>query len=396
MITLTNRQARQFLLLKHGLLGTYQYEGKQGALEFVRRSGCIQFDPVDVCGKNAELTLQSRVKGFTKEMLSELLYQDRVLTDYPDKNLAIMPTEELPYFERYRAAARQRAAAYPEMATAVGQAKAFIRENGAVCSDDMKLEGDFYWQSAIHWSNGTKLSRSVLEQMYSAGELIIHHKKGTRKYYDLAEKYLPASILRAPDPFPDDFEHLKWRVARRINAVGLLADRPSDAWLNIWGLNAAIRREIFRALSAEGKLLEIRVEGLKDSYYCNSEDALLLEAVRQEAARRFRCELMAPLDPLLWDRKLIKALFGFEYTWEIYTPAIKRKYGVYVLPLLYGERFIGRVEAVCDRKAGILTVKNIWYEAGTRQTKKLTAAVNGSLKRLARFNGCAAVLLSDH
>ncbi len=393
MITLTNRQARQFLLLKHGLLGTYQYAGKQGALAFVRRTGCIQFDPVDLCGKNAELTLQSRVKGFTKGMLNELLYLDRVLTDYPDKNLAIMPTEDLPYFERYRAAARQRAAAYPEMAAALEQARAFIRENGAVCSDDMQLEGDFYWQSAIHWSSGTKLSRSVLEQMYSAGELIIHHKKGTRKYYDLAEKHLPLSVLRAPDPFPDEFAHQQWRGARRVNAVGLLANRPSDAWLNIWGLNVAIRGEIFRTLSEEGKLLVIHVEGLKDSYYCNSEDAPLLEAVRQEPPRRFRCELMAPLDPLLWDRKLIKALFGFEYTWEIYTPASKRKYGVYVLPLLYGEQFIGRVEAVCDRKAGILTVKNIWYEDGVRQTKKLTAAVNGCLQRFARFNGCAMVTI---
>ena len=87
----TNRQARQFLLLWHGLLGPYRFVGKTGALEFVRQAGCIQFDPVDACGKNAELTLQSRVKGFTKAMLGELLYADRALVDYPDKNLAILP-----------------------------------------------------------------------------------------------------------------------------------------------------------------------------------------------------------------------------------------------------------------------------------------------------------------
>src|SRR5688500_14388866 len=106
MIQLTNRQARQFLLLKHGLLGEYQFAGKQGVLDFVRQVGCIQYDPIDVCGKNAELVLQSRIKGFTKNMLAELLYQDRSLVDYPDKNLAIIPTEDWPYFERYRQAAR--------------------------------------------------------------------------------------------------------------------------------------------------------------------------------------------------------------------------------------------------------------------------------------------------
>lgn len=388
MITLTNRQARRFLLLKHGLLGEYRYTGKQGALEFIRRAGCIQFDPVDVCGKNAELTLQSRVKDFTKDMLYELLYHDRTLIDYPDKNLSIMPTEDWPYFERYRIAARQRAASYPEMDAAIEQTREFIRHNGVVCSDDIKLEGDFYWQSAIHWSSGTKLSRSVLEQMYSAGDLVIHHKKSSRKYYDLAEKYISPTILSAPDPFPDEYNHLKWRIARRINAVGLLADRPSDAWLNIWGLNASIRGGIFRDLTEEGTIMPITVEGLKDILYCHQSDARLIEAVLQDPALRPRCELIAPLDPLLWDRKLIKALFGFEYTWEIYTPAVKRKYGVYVLPLLCGEQFIGRVEAVCDRKTRIMIIKNIWYEDDARQTKKQSETLNRCLKRFARFNGC--------
>ncbi|WP_223837250.1 hypothetical protein [Paenibacillus oceani] len=76
MIQLTNRQARQFLLLKHGLLDEYQFTGKQGVSDFVRQVGCIQYDPIDVCGKSAELVLQSRIKGFTKNMLAELLYQD--------------------------------------------------------------------------------------------------------------------------------------------------------------------------------------------------------------------------------------------------------------------------------------------------------------------------------
>ena len=77
MIYLTNRQTRQFLLLKHGLLGEYKFIGKQGTLAFVRQAGCIQFDPVDACEKNAELTLQSRVKDFSKQILYELLYEDR-------------------------------------------------------------------------------------------------------------------------------------------------------------------------------------------------------------------------------------------------------------------------------------------------------------------------------
>lgn len=391
MIKLTNRQARQFLLLKHGLLGEYQFAGKEGVLDFVRQVGCIQYDPIDVCGKNAELVLQSRIKGFTKNMLDELLYKDRFLIDYPDKNLAIIPLEDWPYFERYRQAARQHAKRYPGMEELTEQVRVHIHNHGALSSDDLQLDGNFSWQSAIHWSSGNNTSRSVLEQMYSTGELIIHHKKGTRKYYDIAEKYIPPNLLNASEPLKAELDHHKWRVLRRIGAVGLLWNRASDAWLNIWGMKAEQRNEVFRQLLDEARIVAIAVEQLKDTLYCRAEDLPLIEAVLQNPEPKFRCELIAPLDNLIWDRKLISELFGFDYTWEIYTPAIKRKFGYYVLPLLYGESLIGRAEIIAERKTGTLIVKNIWYENGIQPTKQLRTAINHCFQHFALFNGCGTI-----
>jgi uncharacterized protein len=391
MIKLTNRQARQFLLLVHGLLGEYKFIGKQGILDFVRQVGCIQYDPIDVCGKNSELVLQSRIKGFTKEMLDELLYEDRSLVDYPDKNLAIIPVQDWPYFERYRRAARQHAENYPEMQALTEQVQAHIHNHGAISSNDLKLNGDFSWRSVIHWSGGNNSSRSVLEQMYSTGELIIHHKKGTRKYYDFAGKHIQANLLDTPEPLPDELEHQKWRVLRRIGAVGLLWNRASDAWLNIWGLKSDERNEVFRQLLNEAKIIAVTVEEMKDLLYCCTEDLPLIEAVLNNPEPKFRCELMAPLDNMLWDRKLINALFGFDYTWEIYTPVNKRKFGYYVLPLLYGESFIGRVDVVKERKAKVLVVKNIWYEHGVKQTEQLGIALDDCFKKFAMFNGCEII-----
>ena len=103
---LTKSEARKFMLLKQGLSGEYRFIGKSGVLDFIRQAGCIQFDPIDVCGKNAELVLQSRVKGFTKDMPYELLYNDRKLLDYFDKNLSIIPVENWKYYEREREAHR--------------------------------------------------------------------------------------------------------------------------------------------------------------------------------------------------------------------------------------------------------------------------------------------------
>ena len=231
MIHLTNGQARQFILLKQGLLGEYTFIGKQGALNFIKQAGCIQFDPVDICGKNAEITLQSRVKEFKKEQLHELLYEDRKLFDYPDKQLSIIPTEYWPYFERFREAARAKLAQHPELNEHIKKIHVYIEKNGAVCSDDFKLEGKTTWYSAINWSTGGTLARSVLEQMYSSGDLIVHHKKGMRRYYDLAERHIPAEILNTTEPLPDDFTHQKWRVLRRIGAVGLIWDNSSGGFL---------------------------------------------------------------------------------------------------------------------------------------------------------------------
>ncbi|WP_123039212.1 winged helix-turn-helix domain-containing protein [Cohnella candidum] len=395
MIKLTNRQARQFLLLKHGLLDEYKFIGKQGILDFVRQAGCIQYDPIDVCGKNSELVLQSRIKGFTKEMLHDLLYKDRSLVDYPDKNLAIIPIEDWPYFERYRRAARQHAEHYPEMQALTEQVRAHIHKQGPISSDDIKLDANFSWRSAIHWSGGNNTSRSVLEQMYSTGELIIHYKKGTRKYYDIAGKYIQASLLNTPEPLPSELEHLKWRVLRRIGAIGLLWNRASDAWLNIWGLKSDERNEVFRQLLNEAKIFAVAVEQMKDTLYCCMEDLLLIEAVLKNPELKPRCELIAPLDNLIWDRKLINELFCFDYTWEIYTPVIKRKFGYYVLPLLYGENFIGRVEAIAERKTRKLAVKNIWYENGVKPTKKLQTALDECLEKFAIFNGCETISIVE-
>ncbi len=102
MLTITQSQARQFILILQGLLGDHRFIGKDGAYQYVRQAGCIQYDPVDVCGRNAELTLQSRVKGFRKKMLDDLLYRNRLLVDYSDKELSIWPSEDWPCFSGYR------------------------------------------------------------------------------------------------------------------------------------------------------------------------------------------------------------------------------------------------------------------------------------------------------
>ena len=395
MQTITKQQAKQFILSKQGLIGQYRFIGKDGAYAYVRQAGCIQFDPVDVCGKNAELTLQSRVKNFKKTMLYDLLYEDRKLVDYADKELSIWSSEDWPYFSSYREKSRKLGRTFKGLQKLEKQAIEYIESNGPVSSDSLPIEGEIYWHSSMHWSGNwhkkSQAARSVLEQLYTDGVLIIHHKKGSRKYYDLAGKYLPRPILDAENPCKNEEEFTAWRVLRRIGAVGLLWDKNSTAFLGI-DINAEKRKKILESLTAQGKICSVAVKGIKQTFYYRSEDDPLMGSIVDGSADlKPRMSFIAPLDPLMWDKSLILALWDYQYSWEIYTPADKRKYGYYTLPILSGDRFVGRIEAVPNRKEKVLTVKGLWWEPGIRQTKKLNKELDKTLIRFARFNDCEGV-----
>ena len=397
MKTITKEQARRFILLKQGLIGSYRYIGKQGAYDFIREAGCIQYDPVDVCGKNAELTLQSRVKGFTKKNLQDLLYKDRLLVDYPDKELSIWPSEDWSYFSSYRERSLQMGKTFDGLAELETEAISYIKDNGPVCSDSLPIEGEIFWHSSMHWSGHwdrkSPAARSVLEQLYTDGKLLIHHKNGSRKYYDLAEKYLPAEILEADNPFEDESKFMSWRVLRRIGAVGLLWDKTSTAFVGMY-LKADERKKILAELEQEGKIRSVYIEGIKLPFYYRSEYDDLMQSVLEETADlKPRMSFIAPLDPLMWDKSLVQAIFDFKYSWEIYTPAVKRKYGYYTLPIIFGDRFIGRIEAVPDKKDKVLQVKGLWWESDVKVTKKINNALEKTLKQFAKFNDCQSVLV---
>ena len=391
-MNISRDQAKRFILTRQGLLGRHRFIGKEGAYQYVRQAGCIQYDPVDVCGKNAELTLQSRVKGFTRQMLADLLYKDRMLVDYSDKELSIWPSEDWPYFADYRKRSMEHGKGFKGIPELEEQAVSYIRKNGPVSSDTLPIEGTVFWHSSMHWSGNwqkeSKAARSVLEQLYTDGVLLIHHKNGSRKFYDLAENYFDDALLQAENPCKDQAAFLRWRILRRIGAIGLLWNRRSDAWLGI-DMTTEQRNRAFSELEAAGAVTPVQVEGIRIPFYMKTEDVPLMEAVlKDEIDTKARLEFLAPLDPMLWDRKLIEAVWDFQYSWEIYTPVDKRKYGYYVLPMVCGQNLIGRIEAVADRKTGTLKIRNVWYEPEIRQTKKLTDMLDRSIRRLAKFNGC--------
>jgi uncharacterized protein len=370
-IALTQTQARQFLLSHQALWPPRSLLGKAGALEYARRVRCIQFDPLDVVGRNADLVLQARVADFHPALLRTLLYEDRSLLDGWDKVMSIYPLEDWSYFRRRRAADRLALESSPDGLKSV--APLVLREieaRGPLSS----LELDF--DHRVDWPWGpTRAARAALESLYFSGDLVIHHKVHTRKVYDLAQRHIPTEILNAPDPNPDDESFHDWYLLRRIGSVGLLWNRGGEAWLGT-PFNASQRQVVLKRLLEQGYLLEAHIDGITDPVYLRSQDRPLLEAVTtSKDSEPGGAAFLAPLDNLLWDRRFLKTLFGFDYRWEVYKPVAQRQYGYYVLPVLYGDRFVARFESVREKRSSTLVIKGWWWEVGCTLTSELLDAL---------------------
>ena len=365
----TISEARKYLARLH-------FSGNKNVYETVRKLQAIQYDPLNVVGRNPDLVLQSRIKNYKPEMLQKELYIKRTLVDGFDKMLCIYPVGDYPNLARLRRTTVWWYRENPEITQAFDKVRKIIREKGAVSSDDIGMDEKVAWP----WG-ATRLSRAALESMWMTGELTIHHKDGARRYYDFAEKYLPHEILSMEDPNETEEAYFEWQTLRRIRAVGMLRNGPSDAFLGVENFKAAERARAFETLIRKEKIIKINVEG--DAYYIPSENLPILET---GTAVSSCARAIAPLDNLMWDRKLIKRIFGFDYTWEVYTPKEKRRYGYYVLPVFYKDRFIARFEPESFR-GGKLIIKTWWWEENVRITDAMKKAVLKMLEDFSKYLG---------
>lgn len=382
MIQLTLTQARRFLLAQQFLAPPRSLTSKADILTMFDRLGCIQYDPVNIVGHNPDLVLQARVAGYTPALLDELLYTDRSLWDGFDKVMSIYPARDWPYFARRRAAmGAWYTAAEREPMQLAEMVRAALREKGPLCSLDFDHDGRTEW----HWG-GTRLVRATLESLFFSGEIGVHHRTGTRRYFDLAERLLPAEVLAAPDPNATLEDYHDWHVLRRIGGLGLANFGAGEHWLAILDAKTPQRQAALQRLISRGAVEQVSIAELpKQAFYIRTADKGLLERVDEPIEPR--AAFIAPLDNFLWQRVRLKWLFNFDYIWEVYKPAAQRQYGHYTLPVLYGERFIARFDPQYNRKARRLSIQNWWWEEGVQPDEAMRAAIQQALADFAAYLG---------
>ena len=390
-LTLTKQQASRFILAHQNLWPPYSIEGKSGIVDFIRHVGCVQYDPLNIVGHNPELVLQSRISDFRPSMLQELLYEDRRLLDGLDKQMAIYCIEDWPYFyhRQREAASRSRRRNTDPIQAVLPQVLKAIEERGPLSSIDLDHD------RKVDWSWGPKrLANVALDNLYYLGELIVHSKVHTRKVYDLANRHIPEELLSAPDQHKTEEEYHDWHVLRRIGSVGLLWNRSGMAWSGIYGAGTKYwagsqeRATALKRLCTQGKTVEVNVENIKTPFYMSSQDKTELDTVMEHGDHPSpRAAIIAPLDNLLWERELVAQLFDFNYRWEVYKPVNEREYGYYVLPVLYGDKFIARFEPGRGQDNVSLVIKNWWWESGITPSTEMRAALQDCFERFLGYLG---------
>ena len=251
---------------------------------------------------------------------------------------------------------------------------------------------EWYWRP-------TNQVRAILEALAEAGVLGIARRDGNRRVYDLAERLFPAKLL-AQHPPPD--EQQRHRLLSRYRAHGLLGTGgQAELWLGT--TRRATERAVRRAeLVGSGELVEVAVEGLRGPRYVPSDALATLDAAATElrdGTPPGRAEpgvaFLAPLDPFVWDRALLRDLFGFDYVWEVYVPQARRRWGYYVLPILFGDRLVGRIEPRIERREGVLRVVGLWFEDGFDPLADATfvPAFAAALRAHAGFGGVERIVL---
>ena len=393
-LTISKTHARRFLLRHQELLPPRKLKGKAGILAFIQKVGCIQFDPINVVGRNPDLVLQSRISHYRDKWLEELLYQKRVLWDGWDKMRAIYQTTDWPNFSRYRASVQERYADPTNPVTgAMPDVLKTLREEGPMSSIDFKDTERVDWW----WGTQASLAKSALDILYASGEIGVHHKVGTRRVFDLIERLLPAQVFSALDPHKNDEAYENWHVLRRVGGLGLVHAGPSEFWGGILGVkNTSQRSKVLENLVKQGMLVPVFIKELGGrTFFIRESELEILNRAKRKSRARPRAAIVTALDNLLWDRKLISWIFDFDYVWEVYKPVEKREYGYYVLPILFGDRFIGRFDPTFDRESGELVIKGWWWEDGVDVTDAMVVALRECFSGFLSFVGAKEIRLGD-
>jgi uncharacterized protein YcaQ len=361
-VKVTREDARRFLVARQLLAPARSLGGGPDAvLAVFRKLGSIQFDPIAAAGRSHDLVLHARVAGY-EPAWCDVLYERRDIFETTNKALSFVPTSEFPWFRLGwgRKGPRFHAGVLAENAAVAQRVLERLRAEGPLSSGDFERE---IGPTKDWFGMPENAVRAVLEAYTVTGEIGLARRDGNRRYYDLLERLLPAEVLAHEVP---EREQLLHKLLSRYRAHGLLgAGGAGGTFDRIAPPNSTPERvgrnELRKELVELGALVPVEVEGVRGERLVLSEELALLQAPPEPPSS---VAFIAPFDSLLWDTALLASLFDFDYVWEGFFPPAKRRWGWYVLPILFRDRLVGRIEPRIDAAEDAVRVLAVWWENG--------------------------------
>ncbi len=387
--------ARRLILGKQGLWPGRRWRAPRGTEQAMRAMEHLQLDPLVLVARAHDLMLHSRVLDYRPGDWEIPTYRKRRFFDWGGW-LAVRPMEELPHWRVLMRRERDLpnwAAFQRDHGTAIEEMRAVLRERGTVSNRDFAA-GE---RTRVDHYRGRKDSGLALHFLWRVGEAMVSRREGFERVYALTEAVAPPEFIRESDPTEaDDFLLMKTVAAEQLS----LMRTTVDTWLR----RTLERGELaaWRAARIEsGELVEVKVEGWKASHVALTTDLPLIETLLAgrtprawkplDATTLEEATVLAPLDPVS-ARGRSKALFGFEYIWEIYKPAELRRFGPYTMPILWGDRLVGRFDSRMDRPTSTLVVNGLWLEDEfSAPNPGLVEAVGRGMDRFLGFLGAERI-----
>ncbi|CAA9276132.1 MAG: protein of unknown function DUF1006 [uncultured Chloroflexia bacterium] len=365
MLTITIDTARRFILGKQGLWPGRRWQGITGAEQAMRAMEYLQLDPLQIIARSHDITLHSRVLDYTPGMWEDLAYRQRKFFDWGGW-LAARPMDELPHWRvvmrRERESNERLRSMACDHADAIVEMRAILRERGTVSNRDFTMATRTRTQSY----RGRKDSALALYYLWRTGEVMTHHRERFERVYALTETVAPAHLIRESDEAEAD----RFLIKKEASFSGLSRlNRVADSFLR--GVPFDRAKQLREAMVADGDIVEVRVEGWKEVHCTLGSDADALHDLMAgrvpeawaplETTTTDEVVFLAPLDQVS-ARGRAKVLFGFDYVWEVYKPEHQRKFGYYALPILWGDRLVGRFDSKLDRTTNTFVILGLWLE----------------------------------
>lgn len=384
-ITVSRRAARRFLVESLLLMPETLSRALEITLDCLE---AVQIDPVARVARNQDLALWARHPDYRPEMLERLLSEHTVF-EYLANQASVLPMWDYPVLEGVRRRWQRRL--QPELdrfALVVRTILERIETQGAMPARafDSKVKVRGYWDTT---SAATKETSHVLNLMCDAGLVMVAERKAGMRYFDIPERIVPP-VLREQARQISTQEADEQLFDKYLRAYHLVnSGDPRLGWI---GQSAPIRQRLLSERSKDGRLQAVRIENVKTLYYVLENERERLEFWQENATRwESMVRFLPPLDNLLWDRRRVEDVFDFVYRWELYVPVGERQFGVYAMPILCGDRLIGRIDPQFKRQDEKLIIHNLTWEPRVKLTRAITQRVYQSVEKWAERLGARSV-----